>query len=149
MSLPGLSPFSTALLQPLAPNLRLMLDLFAQLCHSILWGPRPLTCVPALSPNHLSVLFISVPSSTHDNPNPFFPDSDTLAPAWSLCSEPSQMCPLFLPSPYSMGVVSDRGKAGMEKEEDMSHVVSDLLLSPTTSQSSCDGRSHCGLKKLL
>lgn len=51
------------------------------------------------------------------------------------------MCPLLLPSLYSMGVVSDKGKAGMEKEEDMSHVVSGLLFSPTTSQSSCDGKS--------
>lgn len=50
------------------------------------------------------------------------------------------MCLLLLPSPYSMGVASERGKAGMEKEEHMSHLVSDLLFSPTTSQSSCDGR---------
>lgn len=43
MSLPRLPPFSAALLQPLAPNLRFMLDLFAQLLHTI-YG------VPALQP---------------------------------------------------------------------------------------------------
>lgn len=51
------------------------------------------------------------------------------------------MCPLLLLSPYSMDVVSERGKTGMEKEEDKSHVTSGLLFSPTTSQSSWDGRS--------
>lgn len=35
MSLPGLPPLSATLLQPLAPKLRLTLDLFAQLYHSI------------------------------------------------------------------------------------------------------------------
>lgn len=39
-----------------------------------------------------------------------------------------------------MGVVSERGKVGIEKEGDKSHVVSGLLFSPTTSQRFCDGR---------
>lgn len=61
MSLPELSPFSTALLQPLAPNLRLMLDLFAQLCHSI-YG------VPALQPVSLlsaQITFLSCSFLSH------------------------------------------------------------------------------------
>lgn len=79
-SLLGLSHFSASLLQSLAPNLSPLLDLFPQLRCSV-------NKVPVL--HHvslfstlvtLSVLFISVPSSTHANPSPFFYDLDTLAP---------------------------------------------------------------------
>lgn len=39
-----------------------------------------------------------------------------------------------------MGAIRERGRRVMEKAEDMSHVVSALLSSPITSQSSHDGR---------
>lgn len=45
-----------------------------------------------------SVLFISVLSSSHANPRPFFPDSDTLATTWSLCFELSEFVSSFAAS---------------------------------------------------
>lgn len=59
------------------------------------------------------------------------------------------MYPLLLPSPYSVDVITERGRAGMEKEEDRSHVVSDLHSAPPHPRVLVMEDPHCCHKKLL